>query len=129
MNKTLNLIVTRSPLTSSKFQSTNLIPQSFNHMRSFGKLHQDPFFHKGSFDFLDELEKSSSLRIIWLGDLNYRINLSNVEAKALISKKQWSKLLEKDKVPQKLLLGNRTLQYHNFGHFRHGCRARAKSAW
>ncbi|RHN51935.1 putative inositol-polyphosphate 5-phosphatase [Medicago truncatula] len=54
------------------------------------------------------------LRIIWLGDLNYRINLSNVEAKALISKKQWSKLLEKDKVPQKLLLGNRTLQYHNF---------------
>jgi len=38
-----------------------------------------------------------------LGDLNYRINLSNVEAKALILKKQWSKLLEKDQVPPKLL--------------------------
>lgn len=44
-------------------------------------------------------------RIIWLGDLNYRINLSNVEAKALISKKQWSKLLEKDQLMQELKNG------------------------
>lgn len=44
-------------------------------------------------------------RIIWLGDLNYRINLSNVEAKALISKKQWSKLLEKDQLMRELKNG------------------------
>ncbi|KEH26039.1 type IV inositol polyphosphate 5-phosphatase 3 isoform X3 [Medicago truncatula] len=44
-------------------------------------------------------------RIIWLGDLNYRINLSNVEAKALISKKQWSKLLEKDQLMRELKHG------------------------
>ncbi|KAL2334971.1 hypothetical protein Fmac_016184 [Flemingia macrophylla] len=37
-------------------------------------------------------------RIIWLGDLNYRINLSNVDTKSLISKKQWSKLVEKDQL-------------------------------
>ncbi|XP_061368324.1 type IV inositol polyphosphate 5-phosphatase 3-like [Gastrolobium bilobum] len=41
-------------------------------------------------------------RIIWLGDLNYRINLSNVETRALISKKQWSKLVEKDQLVQEL---------------------------
>lgn len=35
--------------------------------------------------------------------MNYRINLSVVETKALISKKQWSKLAEKDQVLQKLL--------------------------
>ncbi|TKY46082.1 Type IV inositol polyphosphate 5-phosphatase 3 [Spatholobus suberectus] len=44
-------------------------------------------------------------RIIWLGDLNYRINLSNVETKALISKKQWSKLVEKDQLMQELKNG------------------------
>lgn len=44
-------------------------------------------------------------RIIWLGDLNYRINLSCVEAKALISKKQWSKLLEKDQLMRELKNG------------------------
>lgn len=44
-------------------------------------------------------------RIIWLGDLNYRINLSCVEAKALILKKQWSKLLEKDQLMRELKNG------------------------
>ncbi|ESW23944.1 hypothetical protein PHAVU_004G089300 [Phaseolus vulgaris] len=44
-------------------------------------------------------------RIIWLGDLNYRINLSNVETKALISKKQWSKLVEKDQLMRELKNG------------------------
>ncbi|KAK7315315.1 hypothetical protein VNO77_33855 [Canavalia gladiata] len=44
-------------------------------------------------------------RIIWLGDLNYRINLSNVETRDLISKKQWSKLVEKDQLMQELKNG------------------------
>ena len=37
-------------------------------------------------------------RIIWLGDLNYRLNLSYEKTKDLISKKEWSKLLEYDQV-------------------------------
>ncbi|KAK7277379.1 hypothetical protein RIF29_18530 [Crotalaria pallida] len=41
-------------------------------------------------------------RIIWFGDLNYRINLSNAETRALISKKQWSKLVEKDQLMREL---------------------------
>ncbi|GAU26810.1 hypothetical protein TSUD_289150 [Trifolium subterraneum] len=41
-------------------------------------------------------------RIIWLGDLNFRISLSDVETKALISKKQWSKLAEKDQLVREL---------------------------
>ncbi|XP_004489919.1 type IV inositol polyphosphate 5-phosphatase 3-like isoform X2 [Cicer arietinum] len=44
-------------------------------------------------------------RIIWLGDLNYRINLPDVETKALISKKQWSKLAEKDQLMRELKNG------------------------
>lgn len=37
-------------------------------------------------------------RIIWLGDLNYRLNLSYEKTRDLISKKEWSKLLEHDQV-------------------------------
>lgn len=37
-------------------------------------------------------------RIIWLGDLNYRINLSYEHTRQLISKKNWRKLLEHDQV-------------------------------
>ncbi|KAH1059249.1 hypothetical protein AAZX31_02G074100 [Glycine max] len=44
-------------------------------------------------------------RIIWFGDLNYRINLSNVVTKDLISKKQWSKLVEKDQLIRELKNG------------------------
>ncbi|XP_020220348.1 type IV inositol polyphosphate 5-phosphatase 3 isoform X2 [Cajanus cajan] len=44
-------------------------------------------------------------RIIWLGDLNYRINLSNVETKALISRKQWATLVEKDQLMRELKNG------------------------
>ncbi|KAJ0524173.1 putative inositol-polyphosphate 5-phosphatase [Helianthus annuus] len=36
--------------------------------------------------------------IIWLGDLNYRFNLSYEETRDLISKSAWSKLLESDQV-------------------------------
>ncbi|KAJ1424964.1 Inositol polyphosphate-related phosphatase [Sesbania bispinosa] len=44
-------------------------------------------------------------RIIWLGDLNYRINLSYEKTRDLISKKQWSKLLEKDQLGKELEKG------------------------
>lgn len=37
-------------------------------------------------------------RIIWLGDLNYRINLPYDQTRELISKKDWSKLAERDQV-------------------------------
>ncbi|KAG7940854.1 hypothetical protein I3843_16G007300 [Carya illinoinensis] len=37
-------------------------------------------------------------RIIWLGDLNYRINLSYEKTREFISKKEWSKLVEKDQL-------------------------------
>ncbi|XP_019413066.1 PREDICTED: type IV inositol polyphosphate 5-phosphatase 3-like isoform X2 [Lupinus angustifolius] len=44
-------------------------------------------------------------RIIWFGDLNYRINLPDVVTRALISKKQWSKLVEKDQLIRELKSG------------------------
>lgn len=37
-------------------------------------------------------------RIIWLGDLNYRINLSYEKTKELILKKEWSKLIDSDQL-------------------------------
>ncbi|XP_076899108.1 type IV inositol polyphosphate 5-phosphatase 3-like [Bidens hawaiensis] len=37
-------------------------------------------------------------RIIWLGDLNYRFNLSYEETRDLISKNAWSQLLESDQL-------------------------------
>ncbi|KAL4281709.1 hypothetical protein GQ457_03G029510 [Hibiscus cannabinus] len=44
-------------------------------------------------------------RIIWLGDLNYRINLTFEKARELISKKDWSKLTEKDQLVRELRKG------------------------
>lgn len=37
-------------------------------------------------------------RIIWLGDLNYRIALSYLAAKGLVERRNWKALLEKDQV-------------------------------
>ena len=37
-------------------------------------------------------------RIVWLGDLNYRISLSYRHAKALVEMQNWRALLEKDQV-------------------------------
>ncbi|PWA82547.1 endonuclease/exonuclease/phosphatase [Artemisia annua] len=37
-------------------------------------------------------------RIIWLGDLNYRIALSYRSAKALVKMQNWRALLEKDQL-------------------------------
>ncbi|OVA08122.1 Inositol polyphosphate-related phosphatase [Macleaya cordata] len=44
-------------------------------------------------------------RIIWFGDLNYRINLSYEKTRELISKKDWTKLLEKDQLVRQLKKG------------------------
>ncbi|XP_022767988.1 type IV inositol polyphosphate 5-phosphatase 3-like isoform X2 [Durio zibethinus] len=44
--------------------------------------------------------------IIWLGDLNYRINLSYNKAHDLISKKDWSKLIERDQLVRELRKGH-----------------------
>ncbi|XP_035541813.1 type IV inositol polyphosphate 5-phosphatase 3-like isoform X2 [Juglans regia] len=44
-------------------------------------------------------------RIIWLGDLNYRINLSYEKTREFISKKEWSKLVEKDQLVRELKKG------------------------
>ncbi|GMH17045.1 hypothetical protein Nepgr_018886 [Nepenthes gracilis] len=44
-------------------------------------------------------------RIIWLGDLNYRINLSYEKTRELLSKKELSKLIERDQLVQELKKG------------------------
>ncbi|XP_059630376.1 type IV inositol polyphosphate 5-phosphatase 3 isoform X2 [Cornus florida] len=44
-------------------------------------------------------------RIIWLGDLNYRINLSYEKTRELISKKDWCKLVESDQLIRELKKG------------------------
>eukprot|EP00262_Sarcandra_glabra_P022324 TRINITY_DN9866_c0_g1_i2.p1 TRINITY_DN9866_c0_g1~~TRINITY_DN9866_c0_g1_i2.p1 ORF type:complete len:633 (-),score=109.48 TRINITY_DN9866_c0_g1_i2:236-2134(-) len=44
-------------------------------------------------------------RIIWLGDLNYRINLSYEKTRELISQKEWSKLVERDQLIRELKKG------------------------
>ncbi|XP_021285429.1 type IV inositol polyphosphate 5-phosphatase 3 isoform X2 [Herrania umbratica] len=44
-------------------------------------------------------------RIIWLGDLNYRINLSYEKTCAFIFKKEWSKLIESDQLVREFRKG------------------------
>lgn len=44
-------------------------------------------------------------RIIWLGDLNYRLNVPYDKAHELIAKSQWSKLVEKDQLLRELRRG------------------------
>jgi hypothetical protein len=49
-------------------------------------------------------------RIIWLGDLNYRVSLSYEETKTLLEENEWDILLEKDQVSYQLLHMNRIFQ-------------------
>ncbi|XP_074333819.1 type IV inositol polyphosphate 5-phosphatase 3 isoform X3 [Apium graveolens] len=44
-------------------------------------------------------------RIIWLGDLNYRINLPYDETQQLVSRRDWSKLLDYDQLVQEFRKG------------------------
>ncbi|XP_022990278.1 type IV inositol polyphosphate 5-phosphatase 3 isoform X2 [Cucurbita maxima] len=44
-------------------------------------------------------------RIIWLGDLNYRINLLYEKTRDLISRKEWSKLAESDQLSREFKKG------------------------
>ncbi|KAH7331276.1 hypothetical protein KP509_20G023800 [Ceratopteris richardii] len=44
-------------------------------------------------------------RIIWLGDLNYRLNMSNSNARFLVSREDWTALLEKDQLKKELSKG------------------------
>ena len=41
---------------------------------------------------------NKSSRIIWLGDLNYRVVLSYDETRALLEENDWDTLLENDQV-------------------------------
>ncbi|CAH8337430.1 unnamed protein product [Eruca vesicaria subsp. sativa] len=61
------------------------------------EIHKRTVFHSVSALGLPKLIYDHE-RIIWLGDLNYRLNLSYEETTDLISKKDWSKLLEYDQL-------------------------------
>ena len=41
---------------------------------------------------------ASFSRVIWLGDLNYRISLSYEDTKKLLTENNWDALFEKDQV-------------------------------
>ncbi|KAE8683403.1 Type I inositol 1,4,5-trisphosphate 5-phosphatase 1 [Hibiscus syriacus] len=45
-------------------------------------------------------------RIIWLGDLNYRLNLSYDKARELIAKREWSELTARDQLVRELRIGH-----------------------
>lgn len=45
------------------------------------------------------------MKEIWLGDLNYRLNLSYEKTRELISKKEWSKLFENDQLARQFKKG------------------------
>ncbi|MFS7941158.1 putative inositol-polyphosphate 5-phosphatase [Helianthus anomalus] len=51
-----------------------------------------------SFKAILQFEFQIFRRILWLGDLNYRLSLSYEETCDLISKNAWPKLLESDQV-------------------------------
>ncbi|KFK41592.1 hypothetical protein AALP_AA2G148700 [Arabis alpina] len=61
------------------------------------EIHKRTVFHSVSALGLPRLIHDHE-RIIWLGDLNYRLNLSYEKTGDLISKREWSKLLEYDQL-------------------------------
>ncbi|XP_024007641.1 type IV inositol polyphosphate 5-phosphatase 3 isoform X2 [Eutrema salsugineum] len=61
------------------------------------EIHKRTIFHSVSALGLPKLILDHE-RIIWLGDLNYRLNLSYEKTRDLIFKKEWSKLLEHDQL-------------------------------
>ncbi|CAN8235499.1 unnamed protein product [Cochlearia groenlandica] len=61
------------------------------------EIHKRTVFHSVSALGLPKLIFDHE-RIIWLGDLNYRLNLSYEKTRDLISKREWSNLLEYDQL-------------------------------
>ncbi|CAL9240321.1 unnamed protein product [Arabidopsis halleri] len=61
------------------------------------EIHKRTVFHSVSALGLPKLIYDHE-RIIWLGDLNYRLNSSYEKTRDLISKREWSKLLEYDQL-------------------------------
>ncbi|XP_010415876.1 PREDICTED: type IV inositol polyphosphate 5-phosphatase 3-like isoform X3 [Camelina sativa] len=61
------------------------------------EIHKRTVFHSVSALGLPKLIYDHE-RIIWLGDLNYRLNLSYEKTRDLISKREWSQLLEYDQL-------------------------------
>lgn len=55
-------------------------------------------FHINGPKFSDYVRNVYSSRIIWFGDLNYRISLSHDDAKRLVEKRDWPALFNKDQV-------------------------------
>lgn len=45
-------------------------------------------------------------RIIWFGDLNYRLNMSDSKVRFLVSREDWAALLVKDQLKKELLRGH-----------------------
>ncbi|XAR72389.1 Inositol-polyphosphate 5-phosphatase [Bertholletia excelsa] len=45
-------------------------------------------------------------RVIWLGDLNYRIHLAEATTRSLVKKKQWSILLQNDQLRSEFMEGH-----------------------
>ncbi|KAF6146364.1 hypothetical protein GIB67_020458, partial [Kingdonia uniflora] len=68
------------------------------------EIHRRTHFHSVS-DIISPQTIHDHERIIWFGDLNYRINLSYEKTKELISKKEWSKLVERDQLVRELRKG------------------------
>jgi hypothetical protein len=80
------------------------VPMMLSHLRQFlstSKRHLFFFFQKiigGNVNLYNNCLFPNCSRIIWLGDLNYRIALSYCSAKALVEMHNWKQLLEKDQV-------------------------------
>ncbi|OVA10611.1 Inositol polyphosphate-related phosphatase [Macleaya cordata] len=68
------------------------------------EIHRRTYFHSVSGIGLPKTIRDHE-RIIWFGDLNYRINLSYEKTRQLISKKEWSSLLEKDQLVKEFKKG------------------------
>ncbi|CAN8303530.1 unnamed protein product [Cochlearia groenlandica] len=71
------------------------------------EIHRRTQFHPDSLN-TDGVPRSirDHERIIWLGDLNYRINLSYEETHELIARKEWQRLVENDQLSVEMSKGN-----------------------
>lgn len=56
---------------------------------------------------------------MWLGDLNYRISLSEAKTRGLVNEKNWDMLLDNDQVLLQVLDCSYYLEMNNFFHSQH----------